>query len=890
MKLSKTYDAGKYEKDVYDLWESRGVFAAGVHNARQQKNIFHNKLDKNAISRERKTRKCQDLDKNPPLKNREKSPATFSIVMPPPNANGNLHVGHALMLPIEDVLTRYHRMLGDDTVWIPGADHAGFETWTVFEKYLEAHGKTRFDFSRDELYQMTWDFVHQNRGNMEQQVRALGASVDWSINTFTLDDKVVASVYKTFKKMWDDGLVYRGERIVNYCTKHHTSFADIEVEFHSEKGKLWQIAYPFTESDGEIVVATTRPETLLGDVAIAVHPDDEKYRDLVGKTVRVPLTDREIPIVADEGVELGFGTGAVKITPAHDPLDFEIGQRHSLTPIEVITPEGKIAQNPEFARYADLDVVTARKTILADLKKAGALRGEQPYTHDVPHCYKCGTTIQPLLMKQWFVAVKTLAARAKTAVKQGKVKFYPATKAREIENYFSELRDWNISRQIPWGIPIPAFQNADDPDDWIFDTRVDRERITIDGKTYVRDNDTFDTWFSSGQWPFATTLTEENLAKYYPNSVMETGVDLLRQWVARMIMLGLYVTGEVPFRDVFFHGLVLDQHGQKMSKSKGNVVNPMDVIADYGADALRMGIMMNRGAAQPQAFSPATVVAGRNFTNKLWNVARFIEGKFGDDFEPDFAKFVVAETPAENWILSRLEAARCEIEASLANYNFAGAVDNIYHLLWDDFADWFVEASKTTSRAEFLSFALAEFLRLAHPFTPFVTEVIWTTLSSGDSLLATEEWPGEIIFDAKKAAEFDDLRECAREIRLAIAELPAGKYDLISADEFVMANAELLRALTNAREIHEKSANSGLKIASRKHEIRLDVADDLVKKHRQNLENRLESERADVAKLSARLENRGYVEHAPEKLVAETRAAILEKRAMIARLEGELAK
>lgn len=872
MKLSKTYEAAQYEQDIYKLWEKSGAFAAGIHNSRK-------------FSREK-------------LSGSSHENSTYSIVMPPPNANGNLHVGHGLMIPIEDVLIRYHRMRGDDTAWIPGADHAGFETWVVFEKFLEKQGKTRFDYSRDELYRMTWDFVAQNRSNMENQVRALGASVDWSANTFTLDDKVVNTVYKTFKKMWDDGLVYRGERIVNYCTYHHTSFADIEVEFREEQGKLWQIAYPMVSGEGEIVVATTRPETLLGDVAIAVHPDDVKFAKLVGQKVRVPLVDREIPIVADDAVELGFGTGAVKITPAHDPLDFEIGSRHDLEPIAVIDLDGKIAQNPDFAKYAGLKIDEARTEVLKDLAKAGALRGEENFPHQVPHCYKCGTIIQPLLMKQWFVAVEKIAQPAKAALDQ--INFYPSAKGKELAKYYDELRDWNISRQIPWGIPIPAFQNVNDPDDWIYDTNVSEETIEREGKTYRRDPDTFDTWFSSGQWPFVTTdfLDGGDFAKYYPNAVMETGVDLERPWVARMIMLGLYVTGTIPFRDVFFHGLVLDEHGKKMSKSKGNVVNPLDIISEYGADALRMGIMMNRGAGQPQAFSPATVVAGRNFANKLWNVSRFIEGKLPEDFAPDFAKFVDAETSAEHWIAREIEISRKGIEADIANYNFAEAVDKVYHLLWDSFADWFVEASKDDFRPDFLIFALAQILKLAHPFTPFITETIWQTLNAGSpeseaSLLITEPWPDEILFDQNKADDFAKILEFVKETRYLTSQLPNGRYKIIFAksDLLLHANSALVKTLARLaeiRELGEHESGRGLRIAVHGREAWLDISDELLYEHQQNLEKRLLEFRENAQKLESRLANKGYVERAPENLVAETRTELAKAKSQIERLVAEL--
>ncbi len=488
MKLAKAYEPNQYEPNIYALWENSGAF----------------------------------------LPSGEGEP--YSIVMPPPNANGNLHLGHALTVGLEDILTRYYRMKGRDAIYIPGADHAGFETWVVYEKQLEKQGKSRFDFSREQLYAQVWNFVEEQRGGMELQLRALGASASWPHLTFTLDEKVIKTVYNTFKKLWDDKLIYRGERIVNYCTKHQTSFADIEVEHKNEKGKLWQIAYPLLDKIGEITVATTRPETILGDVAIAVHPEDKRYKDLVGTRVLLPIVQREIPIVADEGVDPKFGTGAVKVTPAHDPLDFEIGQRHKLKPIQVIGFDGKMTDAAP-SQFVGLDVMKARERVLASLKAGEFLRGEEVHEHSVGHCYKCGTVIQPLLKDQWFLHVKPLADKAKEAIEQGKINFTPKNGQRLIIQYLNNLKDWNLSRQIPWGIPIPAFQNVDDHEDWIFDTRVDEEQIDVKGQRYRRENDTFDTWFSSGQWPFVVTdyMNRGELSKFYPTNMMETGQDLLDQ-------------------------------------------------------------------------------------------------------------------------------------------------------------------------------------------------------------------------------------------------------------------------------------------------------------------------------------------------------------------------
>lgn len=845
MNLPKTYEPNQYETTIYALWESSGAFAPS--------------------------------GKGDP----------YCIVMPPPNANGNLHVGHGYMIPIEDILTRYYRMQGRDTLWIPGADHAGFETWVVFERSLNKEGHSRFDYSREELYRRTWDFVAQNRGNMELQIRALGASCDWNSKVFTLDKKVVDTVYNTFKKLWDDGLIYRGNRIVNYCPHHQTAFADIEVEFKSEASHLWHIVYHTADGKQSIEVATTRPETMLGDVAIAVHPDDPKYTDLVGKRVIVPLVGRSIPVVADEGVELGFGTGAVKITPAHDPLDFEIGQRHHLEAISVIGTDGKMTDAvPE--KYRGMTADEARDAVVADLQACGALTEVEDFTHDVPHCYKCGTTIQPLLMKQWFINVKPLAQRAREAVLAGKVRFVPEHKGEELIHYYDELRDWNISRQIPWGIPIPAFHAADDPDDWIFDTRVDQTEIEVNGKSYIRDEDTFDTWFSSGQWPFVTTdvMQQGELKRFYPNAVMETGVDILRPWVARMIMLGLYVTGEVPFRDVFLHGLILDGHGQKMSKSKGNVVNPIEVVEKYGSDALRIGIVMNRSAGQAQAFSEASVIAGRNFCNKLWNIARYIEAKADEaGVTNDAADHAKPTQIADHWIYRKLDQARQTLDSHLANYRFAEAVETMYHFIWDDLADWYIEASKQGSDPAFMRRVLNQALRLVHPFAPFVSETIWTTLRGDDTLLISQHWPHQLEYAARQAEQFERVKSLVTAVRNITAQLPNGKYTLVHDDDsLLLEQGELVASLAKLKRVKVDHTPHGLHVVDQFTTSWLELTPEQIADYQKHLSKQLTAVKAEINSLERRLSNSGYAEHAPAELVAESRKALADKHKQEAKL------
>ena len=845
MNLTKTYDPNQFEPNIYAMWEAANAFAPTGQGE------------------------------------------PYGIVMPPPNANGDLHIGHALMAGLEDILARYHRMKGRDVAYIPGADHAGFETWVVYERELAKKGQSRFDFSREQLYSQVWNFVESKRGNMELQLRALGVSASWNDLVFTLDEKVIDTVYGTFKRLWDDGLIYRGERIVNYCTTHQTSFADIEVEHKDEKGTLWKIAYPLLDQIGEVVIATTRPETLLGDVAVAVHPDDERYKALIGTRVMLPLTNREIPVIADEYVDPAFGTGVVKITPAHDPNDFEVGERHQLERLQVIGFDGTMINVPD--QFLGLTVDDARKKVLAALQAAELRRGEEAIEHAVGHCYKCGTVIQPLIKDQWFLQVKPLVANAKQAIDDGRITFYPESKKRALTQYLDNLRDWNLSRQIPWGIPIPAFQNVDDPSDWIFNTAIDEPTIVVNGATYAREEDTFDTWFSSGQWPFITTdfLNDGPLKRFYPTSVLETGYDILYQWVSRMIMLGLYATGEVPFKDVYLHGLVLDEKGQKMSKSKGNVINPMTAIAEYGSDALRLGLVASRSAGQSQAFSMTKVVAGRNFCNKLWNIARFIEGKLGEGYHPAAP---VPRTMADHWILRELAEAAQNIDQLMADYRFAEAADTVYHVIWDSVADWYIEAGKTEENLDMLAYVLDTSLKLAHPFAPFVTETIWQSLTWHQNLLISEHWPTVIEHNAMMAAEFSRLQKLVVEARFVMAELPGNeKYSLLyQQDSLVEDNAELIRHLARVKSVEHVDQARGLRLASSGREAWLDVSEEVLYEHQTNLEVRLAETRQYVKNLEARLNNESYVAKAPAHLVEETRDELTKKQALIERLQTEL--
>jgi valyl-tRNA synthetase len=910
MKFSSSYEPSQFEPDIYAAWETAGVFAPQIPTTPVD-------IDADGTDdRFESTAPAAKITERP----------TYSIVMPPPNANGNLHIGHGLTISVEDSLIRYYRLSGKSTWYIPGADHAGFETWVVYEKNLEKSGHTRFEYDRDELYARVWDFVAMQRGNMELQLRALGASCSWKDLTFTLDENVIDRVYTTFEKMWNDGLIYRGEKLVNFCPKHQTAFADIEVEHKDESGTLWDIEYILADDEASkssassLIVSTTRPETLFGDAAIAVNPNDERYKNLVGKTVKLPLTNREIPIIADEHADMEYGTGAVKITPAHDFDDFEVGERHNLPRIQVISEEGTMINVPE--EYAGLTTMECRKRVLKDLKEQGLLKGEKNIIHSVAHCYKCGTVLEPTLKEQWFVDVKTLAATAIKHLENNEIKFYPASKQKVLIDYLKNLKDWNISRQIPWGIAIPMFRRADSDissaaPDWVFDRRTNLKEIEKSGIKYVRDEDTFDTWFSSSHWPIVCTdWSEDHPTPYYPLNVMETAADILFAWVARMIMMGLYVTGEVPFKEVYLHGLVLDAHGKKMSKSKGNVINPMDLIAKYGSDAFRLGILRGRSAGMNQAFSENSVISGRNLCNKLWNISRLIQSivdedendgtEVGDsqtfvttDANEEASKASTSESyttnnQGEDWICREINSCLEQIEQDMASYRFAEAVETLYSTIWDKYADWFLESQKIYRNVPLLKKTLETLLVALHPFAPFVTEAIWQNLSWTKDFIITAKWPEKLKFDPISAEQFENIRTIVSEVRGTLTALPgtnnAKKYNLMyDNDSLVEDNLLLIKALTKVPAIDAlNGAPRGLRIALASHELYLDVPEKVVKEYKDSLTEKILSVGRELDALNARMMNPRYVDRAPAALVKETRDAIKEKESLISRLKQQL--
>ncbi len=843
MKLPKQYEPGQYESDIYALWEKARAFQPS---------------------------------------NAQKS---YSVVVPPPNANASMHIGTALTLTLEDIAVRYHRLKGESTLFVPGADHAGFETQAVYEKHLAKEGKSRFDFTREELYRNIWDFVALNRKGFEEQFRSLGTSVDWDHHTFTLDEKVVSRAYTTFKKMWDEGFIYRGERLVNFCTFHGTAFADIEVVHKETTGKLWHIRYPLTDNSGEIIVATTRPETMLGDTGVAVHPEDTRYHKFIGKTVRLPLTNREIPIIADDFVDVKFGTGAVKLTPAHDQNDFDAAKRHDLPMIGVIDHEGKMTDAAPEA-YRGLPAEEARKKVVSDLEAQGFLVKTEELTHNVGHCYKCGNVIEPLLREQWFIDMQPLAKPAIAALEAGKITFYPESKKDQLIGYLKNLRDWNISRQIAWGIPIPAFQNVNDPDDWIFDDRVGEEIIEVDGKTYHRDPDVFDTWFSSSSWPYATLeVNSEDFKKFYPLSLMETGGEILYPWVSRMIMLGLYVTGEIPFRAVYIHGYVMAEDGSKMSKSLGNVINAPEVIAEYGADALRMGIINGRVPAVNRGYDRRKVEEARNFCNKLWNIARYIEDKVGEGKYTE----VTPTTTADHWILTKLQQTTEILASDLDNYRFAEAYEQLYHFVWDDFADWYIEASKASSNPALLSYALRAILKLAHPFAPFVTETIWQTLpTTEEALLITSSWPKIMDADAEQSAAFEAVKGIVAETRYLVKVLRAKNVHLCHAeDAFLAENAALITQLARIAGVITVPGGTGVRLTQTQYQCWLDIDSQTAQNYRDELANKMDAIEQSIGQLHARLANKQYVDNAPAPVVAQTRDQLTEAEELLAKTRQE---
>lgn len=715
--MNKRWEHQKFEADIYKNWEDNGYFTP--------------KID----------------DKKEP----------FCIIMPPPNANGSLHIGHAKGVTIQDIMLRWHRMLGEPTLGLPGADHAGILTQVVFEKILEKEGKSREDLGREEFYQQCLAFTLNNKQKMYNQIRDLGASCDWTREKFTLDKNISETVNKTFKKLHQDNLVYRDHRMISWCPRCQTALSDLEVEYEQKKSNLWHIKYPIKDGDKFITVATTRPETMLGDTAVAVNPDDKRYRGLIGKQAVVPLIDRQIPIVADETVDSEFGTGAVKITPAHDPDDFNIGQKHNLDTIQVIGFDGKMTAEAG-NNFQGLTVKQARKKVVKELKKQNLLVKTEEYEHRVGHCERCKTQIEPLISLQWFIKMDNMAKMGLIAVKKKKIKMYPEHFKKTYYNWLENIQDWCISRQLWWGHRLPIYycghkglselQKNMNPElikkhqpgcGEIFVGQQPPEKCPQCQQTdWIRDPDTFDTWFSSGQWPF-TTLGYPDSRDYqyfYPTSVMETGYDIIFFWVARMIMLGLYRTGEKPFETVYLHGMVRDAFGEPMSKSRPEtLIEPDETIEEYGADALRMALVYGTSAGNDVGIGEDKIRSMRNFSNKVWNAARFVKLQINADSEQILTDIhenppsssVGIRNPSDKKILNKLNQTIKKVNEQMDNFMFGQALEDIYQFFWHEYCDVYLEECKDRRQEALptLIHVLITSLKLLHPYAPFVTEAIY---------------------------------------------------------------------------------------------------------------------------------------------------------------------
>lgn len=703
--LKKPYDPKSTENSIYKIWEESGFFNPD----------------------------------NLPGQRGE----TFTIIMPPTNSNGNLHAGHGLVMTIEDIMVRYQRMKGKKTLWLPGNDHAGFETQVVYEKKLEKEGRSRFEINREDLYKEIWDFTQNNRSNINSQVKALGASCDWSREKFTLDKEIVSTVTNTFRKLFDDGLIYRGKKIVNWCPKHQTSFSDLEIIDEEREDKFYYLKY------GPFVIGTSRPETKFGDKYVVMHPEDKRYSDYKhGQKIELEWINGPITatIIKDEAVEMEFGTGVMTITPWHDSVDFAIAEKHNLEKEQIIDERGKLL--PIAGEFAGMKILEAREKIIEKLKNKGLVEKiDEKYKHNVRLCYKCNTLIEPQIKNQWFIKMKPLAEEVLKSINNKEIVYIPEHYEKITTHWLENIIDWNISRQIVWGIPIPA-KVCEGCDHGFPDLEDKIESCTKCGGKVRKETDTFDTWFSSGQWPFASLgfPTSSDYKNFYPTQVMETAGEIIFFWVSRMLMLGKYMTGKLPFNTVYLHGLVLDEKGRKMSKSKGNVINPLDLMDKYGTDAFRMSLIVGNTAGTSLALSENKIKAYKHFANKLWNISRFVventEGFSGKKED------MTEETDKE--IVRGFENIAKDITTDMDNFRFYLAAEKIYHYSWHTFADIIIEESKNIfketkekadSRKNMLLFLLKEQLKILHPFMPFITEKLWSLVGETDSLLIVESWP-----------------------------------------------------------------------------------------------------------------------------------------------------
>ncbi len=868
--LPKVYDPASVEKKVYDMWQKGGYFKGVI-----------------------------DPEKKP-----------FSIVMPPPNVTGQLHMGHALDATLQDILIRYKRMQGYAALWLPGTDHAGIATQIKVEEELRKNeGLTRYDLGREKFLDRVWDWKNKYGDRIVEQQKVLGASCDWDRSSFTMDETRAKSVRETFCELYEKGLIYKGSRIINWCPKCRTALSDAEVEYKDMPGFFWHIRYPIEDSDEEFIIATTRPETMLGDSGVAVHPDDERYAHLVGKNAILPLVGRKLPIVADDYVELGFGTGAVKMTPCHDPNDYEVGLRHGLEQILVIDEDAKIING---GKYNGMDRYEARKAIVADLEEQGYLVKVEPYNHNVGCCYRCGTVVEPLTSPQWFVKMKPLAEAAIEVVKDGRIKFVPERFTKTYMNWMENVHDWCISRQLWWGHRIPAWY-CDDCGE-ITVSRTDACECAHCGSRNIRqEEDVLDTWFSSALWPFSTMGWPEKtpeLDYWYPTSVMVTGYDIIFFWVARMIFSGMEQMKEEPFRTVFIHGLVRDSQGRKMSKSLGNGIDPLEMAEKYGADALRFNLITGNSPGNDMRFYVEKCEAMRNFCNKIWNASRFVMMNLtvGDCRLPE-----KLETE-DKWILSKLNQVIKEVCDNMDSFELGIAAGKIYDFIWDSYCDWYIELTKPRLNGEdaaakesaqrVLLYVLTEILKLLHPFMPFITEEIWQALPHEGEALMIAEYPRfrqELCFPEDEV-NFEMVMEAIKAVRARRAEMnvpPSRKSHLIIVTGKAKAFAEgekFICKLAYASGIHvtdklPESTEGMVSVITDNARMFMPMAELVdLEKERARMEKELANAKKQLDGQNAKLANENFVSRAPEHVVNLEREKKAKLEALIENLEDSLKK
>ncbi len=837
--------------------------------------------------------------------NPDKKP--YTIVIPPPNITGQLHMGHALDETLQDILIRWRRMEGYETLWLPGTDHASIATEAKIVEAMRKEGITKEEIGREKFLERAWEWKAQYGGRIVEQLKKLGSSCDWDRERFTLDEGCSKAVREVFCKLYDKGLIYRGERIINWCPHCLTSISDAEVEYEDQAGHFWHLRYPFKDGSGYLELATTRPETLLGDTAVAVNPNDERYKDMVGKTLILPIVHREIPVIADDYVDIEFGTGVVKITPAHDPNDFEVGLRHNLEVINVLTPDAKIVD--DYPKYAGMDRYEARKAIVEDLQAEGALVEIEDYSHNVGTCYRCGITVEPRVSKQWFVKMEPLAKPAVEVVRNGEVKFVPERFDKTYFHWMENIKDWCISRQLWWGHRIPAYYCDDCGEVMVSAQEV--HTCSKCGSNHVhQDPDTLDTWFSSALWPFSTLGYPDDtkeLEYFYPTDTLVTGYDIIFFWVARMIFSGVEHMGQVPFHTVLIHGLVRDAQGRKMSKSLGNGIDPLLVIDQYGADALRFTLTTGNAPGNDMRFSDEKVKASRNFANKLWNAARFVLMYLGNDYSyPGLPKDLAIE---DKWILSKVNTLAKEVTDNLERFELGIAVAKLYDFIWDVFCDWYIEIAKIrlqsgagadTAKAV-LVYVLTDILKLLHPFMPFITEEIYQAIPHDTESIMISKWPeyDPTLSFADEEAQMEKIMDAIRAIRNRRAEMniPPSKKSKVYvetafADVFAVGS-EFIKRLAYASDVEIADAFGDLgntvTIVTNDAKIYIPLGD-LVdfEAEAKRLQKELAAAEEKLAFINKKLDNPGFVNKAPEKVVQQNRDEAAKLTEKIANLRSSL--